>query len=654
MAIVGLAYTSLRIFFVFLPVLRRQDVAWDMKAARQITIIFLGRLTRMIPTDALDRRSQALETKIAGMDLALSDVAGRWTVRSRVRDTALAGGLALLAIALTWIVGFDRIFTEEIAGDQLDIIITIANVVEMTVFGTALLRTLVAVLWFFPKYRKISLMLRRMSFQALFTLSGVVLLPILSMILRSTDTKRITCAWGYYLDFHSNTPGFLDYFVARNVTCTRCTDWSMYTSASRCREMCTFNTTFPLEYKVLKDAEQVSEDDLSRVYLIPINLLEVYFLAAFVQIQRMVFTRILDIIETLPAPTRFLDAKFGSVLAALETKAAYIFKAVRHKQSLFYFTFTQIKLFVLFFASLFPIFPVDEVKNLSLRLIPWMFFIVSIVISMVQFFGRPYISALHNWINGIGYLVGSIAALVAALVVSGISVATSIGDGLYIMLFVSPILTALIMPFFTRKSMDVLPTSYHLADVCERDKSLTRSYKQKRNKVKHHDEMLAAEEEMEEQKEKKKKKKKKTKGLCSKAAEGEEEELSYDPNYRVQEFSLGSYARIHIQRGILKKAKEVKNAREYWVPLDEIVEKDMVVYVREVFRHANHLLDVFSFNSLTTLLSLSVMFVSMCTGWGLGGATALWKFGSSPELDSLDYYLRCNAIDGVFPEFGTY
>jgi hypothetical protein len=80
----------------------------------------------------------------------------------------------------------------------------------------------------------------------------------------------------------------------------------------------------------------------------------------------------------------------------------------------------------------------------------------------------------------------------------------------------------------------------------------------------------------------------------------------------------------------------------------------MVVVVKEMFDHANHILDVVSFNSLVKLLEISIIFVSACAGWGLGGGTAIWKLGSDPSVKSLDYYLRCNAQDGVFPAYGSY
>jgi hypothetical protein len=536
------------------------------------------------------------------------------------------------------------------------------------------IRIVVSGLWFIPKYHAIGLMLRRIAFQMMFVLSGVFLLPVLSMILRSTDTRRLSCPYNHYLDFRANTPDFLDYFVERNVSCTRCTEWSKYgTEDERCRTVCTFNVTQPLEYKVLKDAIQVSDDDLSRVYLIPINLLEVYFLVVFMQIQRNIFTRVLDLVEFLPAPTRFIEAKFGSILDRLQTKAGYIFASYRHEQALFYFTFTQIKLFVLFFASLFPIFPIDEVKDQAVTIIPWMFFIASLIIATTQFFGQPYISVLHNYVNGVGYLVGGIAALIAALVVMGVSITPALGDTFYVLLFVGPIVTAVVIPFFARKNADLVPTTYHLEDVVERDKALTQSYKRRMNKVfnlvgdadeeediepkrqkPEKDPIMAVIQKLREKfrkkaegEEEKEKKKKKEDGE-------EEEELSYDPEFKVIEFALASLSPIHVQKAISKRVRAMRHARDIWASVEELKEADMVIVVKEMLDHADHLLDVASFNSLVKLLSMSMLFVSLCAGWGLGSGTALWVHGSDPTVKSLDFYLRCNAENGVFPEFGTY
>jgi hypothetical protein len=65
-------------------------------------------------------------------------------------------------------------------------------------------------------------MLRRRFFQPIAVLSGITLLPILSMILRSTDAQRRACEWFEFLDFKSNTDNFLDYFLLRNATCMPC------------------------------------------------------------------------------------------------------------------------------------------------------------------------------------------------------------------------------------------------------------------------------------------------------------------------------------------------------------------------------------------------------------------------------------------------
>jgi hypothetical protein len=637
-----------------------------MKAVRQTTAIFLGRLSKSHPPESLDERSDALTAKVANMDSATTDIAGNSTLLTRIGNLAGALTIALVVVIIGWAVGFETFITEDLAGDQQEILITLAKIFFIAIIVASLVRGLIALLWFIPKFRVILLTIRRIAFQLLFVLSGVFLLPILSMILRSTDTKKVICPYNHFMDFYANTPSFVNYFIQRTPQCVRCTEWSKYLGEDdRCRSICTFNISLPLEYKVLKDAEQVTEDDLSRIYLIPINLLEVYFLAVFMQIQRMIFTRVLDLVELLPAPTRFLEAKFGSILQALQTKAGYIFGDYRHKRALFYFTFTQIKLFVLFFASLFPIFPVEEVKEMSFQIIPWMFFIASFIIAMTQFIGKPYISILHNWVNGVGYLIGGISAMIAALVVTGLNINPLVGDVFYILLFVGPIFTALVVPLFGRKEIDLIPTSYHLADMVERDRALTRSLKKKMNKAQH---LVGDQEEEEDRGDGPDKpikikpgligrllnKCKKKKGDGSEGEEEEKEELSYDPTYKVFEFSLASLAPIHVQRGINKKVREMAAARDFWFPVEELIESDMVVVVKEMFDHSNHILDVTSFNSLVKLLEISIIFVSACAGWGLGAGTAIWKLGSAQDETSLDYYLRCNAQDGIFPPYGSY
>jgi hypothetical protein len=375
--------------------------------------------------------------------------------------------------------------------------------------------------------------------------------------------------------------------------------------------------------------------------------------------------RVLDLIEFLPGPTMFLETKFASIVSRLETSAGYIFQSFRHKQALFYFTFTQIKMFVLFFASLFPIFPVDEIKDMAIKIIPWMFFAVSLVIAMTQFFGTPYVSILHNIVNGFGYFVGGIAAMIAALAVSGSDISPKVGDTFLILIFLCQPIIALLVPLFARGDPNLMPTAYHLEDVLERDRWLTRAFKKKRDKAKNlvvEASSSESEEERRKEREQRKKayadavkqrekKKKERKKRREPDPSNEEELLDFDPKFSVEEFTVTKYAPIHVQKGMNKKAPGMKYARDVWGILPVIKEADVHEATLEMFDMANKLLDAVSFNRLVLLLDISVIFVSACLGWGVGAGTALWKKSCSEDLAiSSEYYLRCNMdANGTFP-----
>jgi hypothetical protein len=435
-----------------------------------------------------------------------------------------------------------------------------------------------------------------------------------------------------FRDFKSNTSNFVDYFMLRNTTCQKCTAESIKEYAEDCGRVCLYNTS-KLEYKVLKDAGQVNDDDLSRIYLIPINLLEVYFLAVFLQVERYIFTQILDILEMLPAPTQHVEAKFASLLSVLTTSAGYLFLSYRHSQALFYFTFTQVKLFVLFFASLLPIFPVQEVKNIAMYVIPWMFFAVSIFIALIQIKVIPYVSILHNIVNGVGYFIGGIAAMLSALAVSGNEINESLGDAFVALIFVTPIAAALIVPCFAKKDSRLKPVTYQLQDVLTAEGRLAR-LDAKENESESQSSERSSSFELEENPSDSKRGKKKKEGGVRK------------------NFLLMNYAPIHVQKGTLAANKgEMRKAKIIW-KITDVDSAHVENATVEMIDLSDRVLDCLSFNSMVNLLNVSVIFVSACCGWGLGAGTAVWKKGTRGTAEAIKYYLRCNMDDtGNYPPY---
>jgi cytochrome bd-type quinol oxidase subunit 2 len=271
--VIFVLYLIGRAFWMLYPTIFKKDVSWDKTAARQISCIFLARLNKSIPKESLDERRDGIQEKIREMEVAM--VEGNSTVISRIIDILIAVAILVAVCVLTWGVGWGDMLGESITGTQGASVDSIFEIVAIAFLVATVIRIGVGVAWFFPTFQRISLKLRRLSFQVLFVLAGVVLVPVLSMILRSTDTKKVTCPYNHFMDFRSNTPTFIDYFMERTILCQNCSRTaasSQFKDITQCSEVCIYNTSFPLEYKVLKDAQQVNEDDLSRIYLIPINL----------------------------------------------------------------------------------------------------------------------------------------------------------------------------------------------------------------------------------------------------------------------------------------------------------------------------------------------------------------------------------------------
>jgi hypothetical protein len=652
--VLGLLYLIARVGSLLYPILRKTNQGWDTRAVHQIAGIFLKRLIgKPEEKPDLDQRADRIRAMANSIDMGLLEISSPiepyvWDLvddepaptdarsqvlsadqkRSLFVDVGISSAMSILCIVLLG-VGWKRLISPGSPSPQTEPMANICFILTVAVLVAAMLRSIVAGCYLIPKFRLFSLKLRRLFFKMVVVLSGVTLLPILGMILRSTDTKNVHCQFREFMDFRSNTPDFLAYFTKRNASCVTCTKASMRRDAL-CDDICSFNASMPLEYAVLKDAPQVNNDDLSDVYLIPINLLEVYFLAIFLQGQRAIFTRIFDLLECLPAPTELLEIKFASILIQLKSSAGFIFNSYKYEQALFYFTFTQIKLFVLFFASLFPIFPVEAIKDASLTLVSWMFFGVSLLIALLQIFIRPYVSILHNVVTGIGYGIGAISALFSALAVLGKTFPDVLGDTFLILIVVAPITSAFIVPLFARKHWHFKPIPYTLRDVMRRRDKIVAEVRPDDSDI---DDLQVPK--------------------VVQDTDDDEEKHEEEEDYR-EVLRLAEYYPIIVQKGMKKRWETIKPAAALWKETGVIASRIRKA-TKEMLALADRVLDCVSFNSLVTLLNVSIIFVSCCCGYGLGAGTATWKKGTSGTAEALKIYPRCNMDDaGNYPAYGTY
>lgn len=603
--IVGLIYILIRAFIFSLKYILRKNIDWQTKTSRQLTNIFLGRLTGDRETEFLDRQKEKIISTIDDCETAYNYYK-RPSWIYRIGDFGLAVVMEVMICVLNNGVGWEKIITAYYNGVQLQAIVIICEVfcyLFIVAFGFRIICSFVYMLGILTN---IFIKLRRIGFKLVITLCGVILLSVLNMILQSTNTAPVTCQYFQFYDFKSKPESFLKYFMKRDAGCANCSKPVVLQNPDVCK-VCFYNGT--LSYNVLSEAPQVSDIELSKTYMIPIALLETYFLVFFLQLIRNLFIASLDIVEAIPTPTLFVQAKFLTAVQTLQSTGCYIFASYRHNQALYYFTFTQIKLFVLFFASLFPIFPSPEIQQSAAQIISWMFFIASLIISLSQLLSRPYISILHNIVNGISYLVGSLAALISALKVNDRTkdaIPSAVGKVFLILVFVVPVVTTLIVPFFAKLDPNDKPTKYSLPAIERRQRQLTKSLKP---------------------------------GLLDDDEFNEFDKIDDDDDDRphdlvIPDFSLAMFAPIHVKQGIDKKNKSIKKGRfEHIYCKVTLREEDFDQASEEMLFVTDRILDTMSVAYLDNIMTLSVIICSSCLGWGLGAGIAIWKTGD---------YMKCN------------
>ncbi|OHT06121.1 hypothetical protein TRFO_25986 [Tritrichomonas foetus] len=632
LTITGVIYFVLRFLFFLWPFLKKNKRHFYKKSVHQITAIFLSRIIKDRSTPEIDERQKRLKKTIANYDLCLPFDADRFTLVRKIVDLILSVVLFVTVLTL-YCVGWEKLISKSYDGVQLKDIAYICNIISYALLTGFSLRLLFNIAWFFPLTYRIFKRLRRLAFKSVVLVSGLVLLPVLNMVLQSTSTTKITCDYYQFYDFRSNTESFVQYFMKRpNQGCINCSKISANT-VPPCTSICYYDPErAPLQYKVLSDSNQVTENDLSSIYLVPVVLLEIYFLAIFLQMERQIFQNNLDIVTSLPGPTKNIECKFVSLVNILNSSGVYLFPSYRFNQALYYFNFTQIKNFVSFFASLFPVFPVPSVQEYAAKIIPWLFFIASITISFSQLFTTPYTSILHNVINGFSYFVGGIAALFAALQVGGlVKLPSAVGNVLFVLIFVTPIGTALISPLFLRADVALRPCSFNLPRLIKWDKKLLQIQKRRRNKGKRNDSSDES---------------------ISMAFFDELENEDRVHDLQVGSFSLLKLAPIQIQKGIKKKVSGFsQKAADVWKCVD-VIENEIDDAAKEMLEMADDLLDCQSNNAMSMILNISVIFCSLCLGWALGSGVATWKKISN---NNDEYYLRCNMFEnGTYPAYGTY
>lgn len=471
------------------------------------------------------------------------------------------------------------------------------------------------------------LFLRRLAFKAFVVVSGLVLLPVLNMILNSTTTDENSCPGYHYWDYQTNQSTFLGYFSERKeslVGCVECTRLSML-KIPICGAKCSFNSTY--KYVNVKGSNYVNENDLTKIYTIPNSFLEIFFLVIFLQMIENIFSKTLKIIQALPAPSKSVEIKFASILEKIKSSGGYIFTSYNHKESMYYFNFTQIKLFILFFTSLIPIFPIPAVSEVGTFMIPIMFSIVSFVISLFSGFTRPYRSILHNIINGVSYFVGGIASFITVLAVRNVPLPEDLGNVFFWLIFIVPIFSALISPFIFKPSRGQMIIPYELRTIIRKDRQilpdppdlvLKKPFRFSETSDSNYLSIIDSEDE-------------------------------YQENFVAHDFNTEILAPIHVQMGLDAKYPQFNNQVHHYYYSNDLPSTEFNEATTQLFNVVDSLLDTVSYQGLLDVLSVATIICSLCVGYGFGAGIAQWKSANS------ETHMKCDWLnESLIPNITLY
>lgn len=655
--IIGIIYFVLRLLRFFWPYFDRRGWKWHKKCADTITAVFLNRLTRATDHEDLAAYTSEVRYQTKKRDNFIVFELDSFSLKKRLIDLSISIVLFLIPVVL-YFVKWETLLKNSYSGNNLHDMVQVLNIITFIFIVGFALRLIINISWFFPRISfKIFKMLKPWAYLSIIFIVGVCLMPILQMVLQSSAVSNKSCEWYHYYDFRSNADSFLQYFREKETDdyCVPCTKISANLPESRCSEICYYdNYTFPLEYKVLSDSQFISEAELTSVYLIPVIILEIFFLAVFLQLLRQIYIIEYDVVKVLPGPTKNPECKFQTLLIYLKSCGLRQFRSYRLANNLYYFSFTQSKLFVLFFASLLPIIPIKELQPYANKILPWLFFIASIIISTTSLFVSPYISVLHNYVNGISYFVCAITSAIVGLhVCEIIRVTPAIGNIIFLVLIATPFVVALITPFFATKDFMLRPIHqdsdqcYSLERIRKWDRTLLRAFKHKKECAENNEKCHLDPSDYEDIY--------KTEDFIPQFSDDEENPEKNNPKF--VDFNLLKVAPIIVQEALMKKSDErtelMKTAAHQLWDRHTIHKLDFDMAASEFRTSAEMLINTIAHNGLYKLLNLSIILSSCCFGWAMSSGIVQWKRTLGPNVE--EYYIRCNMnANFTYPAYGTY
>lgn len=486
--VIGVIYFILRIIYMVFPIFIKNNWKWFIKCTNKISEIFVSRLRNDKDDEQLDNYCKEMRAQIDLHDYNLQFDDFHFPFKKRLFDTLITVCIWIVFLVLI-LIGWRKMLKDHLDGQNLDDLVLVLTVITVILFCGVCLRILINCAWLVRpiegKIFAIFYKLRNIAYKGVLFIMNLSVLPVLTMVLSASATTEKKCNWYQYYDYKSNADSFLQYFMARKGTgCVNCSKYSA-NFVEPCNSICYYDPSInPLTYKILIDSPHISETELTDVYLVPTILLEIFYLSIFYQIFRQIFLNIYDVLTILPGPTKNIECKFQTLIFTLESAGASGFRSYRYKSAFYNFTFTHSKLFVTFLTSLLTVIPIKILKRNHQRITPWIYFFTDIIISVAQLYSTPYISILHNIVNFAAYVVAGVTSLLVGLHVCQIfTISTGLGNFLFVLCVITPILTALITPFFARRDKFLVPTTFDLLKIIYWDKKLNLSFRKKMVKM---------------------------------------------------------------------------------------------------------------------------------------------------------------------------
>ncbi|KAK8841771.1 hypothetical protein M9Y10_026720 [Tritrichomonas musculus] len=657
--IIGTFYFLIRITLFVIQYFKHKKKKWHINLANRISSVFLSRLKK--DHDFQDEVTDEILYEIDQDTIYIQFDEFHFPYKKRLIDFFTTFLIWLLLLLLI-IFGFKKILKNSYNGQNLEDMSLVINMTIYAIFFGMSIRLIINVIWlikpFERKVFKIFQFLHWIAYKGMYFLAGVSLIPLLGIALKASTTASHGCEYQYYFDTKSNADSFLSYFTKKESYCEKCTISSIESDPS-CQKACSLDYDANAFFYNFVIDSSVYFSTFQELYFIPIFIFNLFYLSFFILGLRIIYKKAMEVLVILPAPTSSIECKFQTLINTLNSSPLSLFRSYRYENAFYSLSFSEAKLFIYFWTNFTfcGILPIPYIYDPII-----LCFIVSFAsffISESQFFSSPYISNLHNIVNFFSYLIAGVSSLFVGLHVSYLFVMPQqLSMFFLIIVIITPILTALVTPFFIKKDPLLVPTKFDLLKIERWDKKLNQliDFRKQQMKAKKYKRKIFRSEDEENYID--------DDDDDDKISVLEEPSVSIsfyqndkfqrDRNYSVNNFDLLKLAPIKVQE-MLNNSKETefKECIEKLWPKININDECFDKAAKEMIHSSNLLIDCIFYKNLIRLFNFFLIFSSACLGWCLASGIERWQ--RILYQRGSEYYLRCNMFqNGTFPSYGSY